>query len=116
MRNKFIDFDRLNKQIAQNVTNLMYENITDEEWATLAENRNSPFYLLIEKIQDEIYNYYVSKLIGELQAATKVNKQVDASIYGGILEGIYESNIRTLCEEGCKRQENRTKENLRNKA
>lgn len=116
-----IDFNRLrkevgkrNEEIAKIVSNVMYKNITDGEWKIILEMKGSMFANILQKIQDEQYNYYVGKLISELQAATQHNRQVDASIYGGILEGLYESNYRTLYQEGLKRQRNRQEKDSRN--
>lgn len=86
----------------------MFKNITDEDWATITENENNPLFHAIEKIQNEIYNYYVTKLLNDLKLATKANKNVDASIYGGVLSGIEDASLRAICQEGHKRQENRT--------
>lgn len=117
-----IDFSRLRKEVNQKnmdiakiISNVMFKNTTDEDWQMLLEFEKSPFGLTLQMIQDEIYNYYVTKLIGELQASTQVNRQVDASIYGGILEGIHESSLRTLCEEGRRRRKNRERQESRNK-
>jgi hypothetical protein len=115
-----IDFERLrrevgkkNEDIAKIVSNVMYKNVTDEEWQIILEAKGTMFANILQKIQDEQYNYYVSKLITELQAATKCNREVDASIYGGLLEGIYESSYRTIYEEGCKRQKIRQEKDSR---
>lgn len=109
-----IDFNRLRKEvvnrnqdIAKIVSTVMFKNITDEDWRMLLEFEKSPFGIILQGIQDEIYNYYVGKLVSELQASTQMNRQVDASIYGGILEGINESSLRTLCEEGRRRRKNK---------
>ncbi|MFX0022187.1 MAG: hypothetical protein ACFE9S_07660 [Candidatus Hermodarchaeota archaeon] len=105
-----INFNRLRKEVNQRnaeiakiVSNVMFKDVTDEDWQILLEFEKSPFGQTLQMIQDEIYNYYVGKLIGELQASTQVNRQVDASIYGGQLEGIRESSLRALCDEARKR-------------
>jgi hypothetical protein len=114
MLNNAIDFKRLsqeigkrNKQVAKIMSNDMFKSITDSEWATVLEAENDPVLGIVQKIQDCIYNYYVTKLISQLHEVVQANKNVDASIYGGILEGLYESNIKTIIQESCKRQKDR---------
>ena len=93
-----------NQEIAKIVSNVMFKNVEKEDWQLLLEFEKSPFGLILQIIQDEIYDYYVSKLIGELQASTQANRQVDASIYGGLLEGIREASLDNLCNEARKRK------------
>ena len=117
MLSNAIDFRRLsqeiskrNKQVAKIMSNDMFKSITDSEWATVLEAENDPVLGIVQKIQDCIYNYYVTKLISQLHEVVQANKNVDASIYGGILEGLYESNIKTIIQESYKRQKDRQEE------
>jgi len=116
-----IDFERVFQQYGKNndltakmIGNTMFKNVTDEEWDALVELTDSPLGIILQKIQYEIFSYYTEKMLNELRAATCANKSVDASIYGGLLEGIYESSLRTLSAEGRRRQQNREKESKRN--
>lgn len=109
------DIEKYNKQVAKNLSNDKFKNITDDEWNILIEHKGTAIWEVLQKIQDEIYSHYVVQLLSKLQEATQHTIKVDASIYGGLLEGIYESNIRTLFQEGRKRKENRERKNSGNK-
>jgi len=112
----FEQYGQSNDLTAKMIGGTMFKNITDEEWDTLVEMSHGPLGIVLQRIQDEIFSYYTEKLLNETRMAACANKNVDASIYGGLLEGIYESSLRTLCEEGRRRQQNRKKETGRNKA
>lgn len=113
---KILNPQQLNQAIAHNLNTTMFKNITDDEWDVILEHKGTMIAIILQKIQDEIYNYFAVDLLQKLHLSTKANKKVDAEIYGGLLEGIYNASYRTLYEEGRKRQENRQKENIRSKA
>lgn len=113
---KILDPKKLNEAIAHNLNTTMFKNITDDEWDILIEHKGTVIGSVLQKIQDEIYNYFAVDLLQKLHLATKANKKVDAEIYGGLLEGIYNASFRTLCEEGGRRQENKKRKDNRSKA
>lgn len=108
---KMLDPQRLNEAIAHNLNTTMFKNITDDEWNIIIEHEKTAIGLVLQKIQDEIYNYFALDLLQRLHFSTKTNKDVDATIYGGLLEGIYNASYRTLCQEGHKRKEDRERKN-----
>ncbi len=110
---KILDPQRLNQAIAHNLNTTMFKNITDDEWDVILEHRGTVIATVLQKIQDEIYNYFAVDLLQKLHLATKANKKVEAEIYGGVLEGVYNASYRVLCEEGRKRQGNRERKNIR---
>lgn len=110
---KILDPQRLNEAIAHNLNTTMFKNITDDEWNVILEHKGTMVAIILQKIQDEIYSYFALDLLQKLHLSSKANKDVDASIYGGLLEGVYNASYRTICEEARKRQENRERKNLR---
>lgn len=104
------EVDKRNQQIAKMLNNDMFKDITEYEWDTLLEAKNGPILAIITKIQDCIYNHHVSELVGKLHISAYQNKDVDAGIYGGLLQGCYESHIENILNEGAKRQAKRKSE------
>lgn len=110
---KILDPAKLNEAIAHKLNSTMFRNITDEEWDLILEHRGTAIAIVLQKIQDEIYNYFAVDLLQKLHLSTKANKKVDAEIYGGLLEGIYNASYRTICEEGSKRKKDRERKDFR---
>lgn len=77
--------------------------------------KNSPLWNVLIKIQDEVYNHYVEKLVTDLQASTQMQRDINATVFAGLLEGIHEASLREIYKEGRRRRENRKADNKGNR-
>ena len=66
----------------------------------LAESNYAP---ILNKIQNEIYNYYAKELTNRLRSATRSNIKVNADMYGGLLEGLHIGSFKNITAEAKKR-------------
>jgi len=100
----------LNRIAAQKSPDV-FDDIDISEWHTIRDLAESKTGKILDKMQDRIYNWYVRKLVGELRLAARANKNVDAIMYGGLLEGIASVSIKRLHSEAGNRIENWERKN-----
>jgi len=94
----------------------VYDGIEIDEWKIISDIGESQLGEVLSKVQKLIYNWYTRKLVGELRLAARSNKEVNAIIYGGILEGIANVSIDRLNQEAQRRLEDWERESNRNTA
>uniref|UniRef100_A0A6M3IID3 Uncharacterized protein n=1 Tax=viral metagenome TaxID=1070528 RepID=A0A6M3IID3_9ZZZZ len=107
--------EKLSKQAEKLKGPNVYEGIEIAEWQIIADLADSYLGETLSRIQEKVYNWYVRKLVGELRLAARANKDVNAGIYGGILEGIANASIERLSFEAGNQLENWERDNQGNK-
>jgi hypothetical protein len=103
--------EKMQQQMAAFANNDPYKDIDISEWYAIRDLYESQAGEILNKVQDKTYNCYVRDLVYKLRLSARANKDVTASIYGGILEGIVYASIKRLGSEAQNRIEKWEKDN-----